>query len=165
MTPSSADLETQQIQSKLGDFAVIKHLLEEPKRLIGVEGVPASPVTANGTSRTNSQQPEFKKPSHGSSSSSSSSSNRPPHHSSSHQRERGGFVKPADGKPPYEGRGGYPGQPVKHGGGNHRSNGIVPPKGPPPPSSHSSAITSSSSSLSRIHNASRNLPRLHVDQV
>lgn len=47
--------------------------------------------------------------------------------------QRGGYVKPAEGKPPYGGRGGYPGQPVKRGAGagGHRANGIVPAKGPP----------------------------------
>lgn len=42
-------------------------------------------------------------------------------------------MKPAEGKPPYGGRGGYPGQPVKRGAGagGHRANGIVPAKGPP----------------------------------
>lgn len=68
-------------------------------------------------------------------------------------------MKPAESKPPYGGRGGYPGQPVKHGGGGcaatHRSNGIQPAKGPPPFSppttSSSSSGMGSNSVMNRLH--------------
>lgn len=69
-------------------------------------------------------------------------------------------MKPADGKPPYGGRGGYPGQPVKHGGGGggctatHRSNGIQPAKGPPlssPTTSSSSSGAGSNSLMVRLY--------------
>ncbi|XP_011345805.1 AF4/FMR2 family member 4 isoform X3 [Ooceraea biroi] len=149
VNPDAHDRTTQQIQSKLGNYSLVKHLLDEPKRLIGIDGIPASPApsptpsphkssSSSSGSSTRSCSPssvqEFKKPGglRGSSSSSSASS------SASHQ-QRGGFVKPADSKPPYGGRGGYPGQPaVKHGGSNsndHRSHGLLPAKGPPPPAS------------------------------
>ncbi|KYM89487.1 Lysosomal aspartic protease [Atta colombica] len=129
-----------QIQSKLGNYSLVKHLLDKPKRLFGIEqsGIPQSPAPSptpsahksgtdsSGRSCSPSSGPEFKKPGglRGTSAASSSSS-------ASHQR--GGFVKPADGKPPYGGRGGYPGQPVKHGGNDHRSHGLLPAKGPPLP--------------------------------
>ena len=61
-------------------------------------------------------------------------------------------MKPADGKPPYGGRGGYPGQPVKHGGSSneHRSHGLIPAKGPPGlgPGGSSSASGGNSNSAS-----------------
>lgn len=113
---------TQQIEQHLGPFHMMRPFLEETKRLIGVDGPhpPPSPapVPSCASSRLQAPPPEFKKP---------------PQQSSHHQGvTRGGFVKPQDGKPPYGGRGGYPGQPVKHGGSNdQRSNSIVPPKGPP----------------------------------
>ncbi|EGI69303.1 hypothetical protein G5I_02069 [Acromyrmex echinatior] len=129
-----------QIQSKLGNYSLVKHLLDKPKRLFGIEqsGIPQSPAPSptpsahksgtdsSGRSCSPSSGPEFKKPGglRGTSAASSSSS-------ASHQR--GGFVKPADGKPPYGGRGGYPGQSVKHGGNDHRSHGLLPAKGPPLP--------------------------------
>ncbi|XP_071559903.1 uncharacterized protein Lilli isoform X3 [Temnothorax nylanderi] len=135
-----------QIQSKLGNYSLVKHLLDQPKRLIGIDGIPPSPAPSptpsahksgtdsSGRSCSPSSGQEFKKPGglRGTSAASSSSS-------ASHQK-RGGFVKPADGKPPYNGRGGYPGQPVKHGGGSndHRNHGLLPAKGPPPPTQPSS---------------------------
>ncbi|KAF5294891.1 hypothetical protein FQR65_LT10689 [Abscondita terminalis] len=180
VNPSSTDRVTQQIQSKLGDYQRVKPFLDDSKRLIGVDGVPPSPggpiTTLNAllssTTRlpavatTNSVLPS--RPTSSSSSSSSSSefkkppqnSARPQHHP--HQRRE--FVKPTDGKPPYEGRGGYPGQPIKPGSSisNHRTNGIVPIKPPPPPlQSQSSSLNSSSS---RIHGAARNLPRISIEQ-
>jgi len=134
VNPDARDRTTQQIQSKLGNYSLVKHLLDEPKRLIGIDGIP-SPIlspqkSSSGSSRSCSPSSvqEFKKPGGLGGSSSSSSS-------AGHQRCS--FVKPADGKPPYGGRSGYPGQPaVKHGGnGNdHRSHGLLGVKGPPPPS-------------------------------
>lgn len=75
-------------------------------------------------------------------------------------------MKPAEGKPPYEGRGGYPGQPVKHGSGiaNHRSNGILPAKGPPPSSPTSGSLLPSTNS-SRVHGGQRGHPRNTYEQV
>lgn len=67
-------------------------------------------------------------------------------------------MKPAESKPPYGGRGGYPGQPVKHGGGGggctatHRSNGIQPAKGPPPLSSPATSSSSSGVMLNPVMN-------------
>jgi len=134
VNPDARDRTTQQIQSKLGNYSLVKHLLDEPKRLIGIDGIP-SPILSpqkgsSGSSRSCSPSSvqEFKKPGGLAGSSSSSSS-------SSHQRCS--FVKPADGKPPYGGRSGYPGQPaVKHAGNSndHRSHGLLGVKGPPPPS-------------------------------
>jgi len=134
VNPDARDRTTQQIQSKLGNYSLVKHLLDEPKRLIGIDGIP-SPIlspqknsSGNSRSCSPSSVQEFKKPGGLGGSSSSSSS-------AGHQRCS--FVKPADGKPPYGGRSGYPGQPAaKHGGnGNdHRSHGLLGVKGPPPPS-------------------------------
>lgn len=102
-------------------------------------------------------RPEFKKPHHAhphhNTHNSSSSS-----HNLHHHQIRGGYQKSKEGKPPYGGRGGYPGQPVKHGGGGgtatHRSNGIQPAKGPPPlssPATSSSSGLGSSSVVNRLH--------------
>lgn len=135
-----------QIQSKLGNYHLVKHLLDEPKRLIGIDGIPQSPAPSptspapsahksgvGGRNCSPSSGQEFKKPGGLRGSSASSSSSAGGSSAASHQ-QRGGFVKPADGKPPYGGRGGYPGQPVKHGGGSndHRNHGLLPAKGPPP---------------------------------
>lgn len=137
-----------QIQSKLGNYHLVKHLLDEPKRLIGIDGIPQSPAPSptpsahkSGTGGRNcspSSGQEFKKPGGLRGSSASSSSSSAGGSSAASHQQRGGFVKPADGKPPYGGRGGYPGQPVKHGGGSndHRNHGLLPAKGPPPPPPH-----------------------------
>lgn len=55
-------------------------------------------------------------------------SQQPPHHYQQQQQQlrQTPYVKQADNKPPYNGRGGYPGQPV-----NRLSSGMAPPKGPP----------------------------------
>lgn len=182
MSPDARDSTTQQIQSKLGNYSLVKHLLDEPKRLIGIEGVPPSPAppsaacirlsssSVGANSRSSPSSQEFKKPggprtdAGGSSSSTSASSS-----STSHQR--GGFVKPADGKPPYGGRGSYPGQPVKHGGNSndHRSHGLLPAKGPPTNSPGNGTLFGNSnignSSGSRLHSVGSRLSRLPLDNV
>jgi AF4/FMR2 family protein 3 len=162
--PSAADKVTRQIQSKLGDYEAVQQILEDDsKRLIGIDGVPPSPApggthTFFSAAARLQQNSEFKKPSshqHGS----VVNNGRANNHYHPHSAPRGGFVKPADGKPPHGGRGGYPGQPVKHGGGSndHRSNGgIVPPKGPP---------QGGGGSNSRVQQVARTLPRLNVNQV
>ncbi|XP_050581990.1 AF4/FMR2 family member lilli isoform X6 [Bombus affinis] len=180
VSPDARDSTTQQIQSKLGNYSLVKHLLDEPKRLIGIEGVPPSPAppsaacirlsssSVGANSRSSPSSQEFKKPggprtdAGGSSSSTSASSS-----STSHQR--GGFVKPADGKPPYGGRGSYPGQPVKHGGNSndHRSHGLLPAKGPPTNSPGNGTLFGNSnignSSGSRLHSVGSRLSRLPLD--
>nr|XP_012217906.1 PREDICTED: LOW QUALITY PROTEIN: SKI/DACH domain-containing protein 1-like [Linepithema humile] len=113
-----------EIESKLGSYSLVKHLLDDSKRLIGVDGISTGSSTSSSSvshHRSNSGSSsrgcsssagqEFKKPGgpRGSNSASSSSSGS----SSGSQQQRGGFVKPADSKPPYGGRGGYPGQPIK----------------------------------------------------
>lgn len=172
VVPSAADKVTRQIQSKLGDYNAVQHILEDDsKRLIGIDGVPASPAPAGShtffpaaAAARLQQIPEFKKPSthqHGS----TGNSGRGNNHYHPHSAPRGGFVKPADGKPPHGGRGGYPGQPVKHGGGSndHRSNGgIVPPKGPPQGGGSGGGGNCSNS---RMQQVARTLPRLNVNQV
>ncbi|XP_048511341.1 AF4/FMR2 family member lilli isoform X2 [Athalia rosae] len=119
VNPDVQDRTAQQIQSQLGNYSLVKHLLDEPKRLIGIEGVPPSPGPL-GQRKPSAQ--EFKRP-----------GGPRPNSSGNHGSQNSGYVKPADGKPPYMGRGGYPGQPVKHGGGSndHRSHGLLPAKGPP----------------------------------
>ncbi|XP_043949922.1 AF4/FMR2 family member lilli isoform X2 [Drosophila biarmipes] len=52
------------------------------------------------------------------------------------------YLKQADNKPPYNGRGGYPGQPMKN--DIPSSSGMAPPRGPPRSSSSNSASNSSS---------------------
>ncbi|XP_011630139.1 AF4/FMR2 family member 4 isoform X2 [Pogonomyrmex barbatus] len=141
-----------EIQSKLGNYLLVKHLLDDSKRLIGIDGIPPSPAPPTPTSPPSTHKSgsssgsssskrdcspssgqEFKKPGGFRSTSSSSASSS----SSANHQQRGGFVKPADGKPPYGGRGGYSGPSIKHGGGSndHRSHGLLPAKGPPPSSS------------------------------
>ena len=165
--PAANDKVTRQIQSKLGDYYAVQQILEDDsKRLIGIDGVPASPapVGSHGffpaaAASRQQQKPEFKKPSthqHGSAGTNTRGNN----HYYPHSAPRGGFLKPADSKPPHGGRGGYPGQPVKHGGGSndHRSNGgIVPPKGPPQGGGGSGTC--------RVQQVARTLPRLNVNQV
>ncbi|KAK1131112.1 hypothetical protein K0M31_017408 [Melipona bicolor] len=207
VNPDARDSTTQQIQLKLGNYSLVKHLLDEPKRLIGIEGVPPSPApppavclrlssnSVGSNSRSSPSSQEFKKPGGpridgsgssssalSSSSSSASSSASSTSSSSSHQQQqqqtqqqqqqpRGGFVKPADGKPPYGGRGSYPGQPLKlHGasGNDHRSHGLLPPKGPPTNSPGNGTLVNNSnignSNGSRLHSVgSSRLSRLPLD--
>ena len=152
---------TQQIQQHLGPFQLMRQFLEQPKRLIGVDGPhpPPSPAPASvsdpcASSRLQPPPPEFKKPPQQSN-----------HHPSA---TRGGFIKPQDGKPPYGGRGGYPGQSLKHGGQNdQRSNPVIQAKGPPNrTSSHYSESSesvrggSSNNNNNRVSQpTARNLPR------
>lgn len=171
VVPSAADKVTRQIQSKLGDYDVLQQCIsgDESKHLIGIDGVPASPAPAGGShtpffppASSRLQPPaEFKKPS-----TQHHNNGRVNNHYPHPAYTRGGFVKPADGKPPHGGRGGFPGQPVKHGSGSnndHRSNGgIVPPKGPPQGGGGGGG---SGGNNSRVHNAGRNLPRINVNQV
>ncbi|XP_050307924.1 AF4/FMR2 family member lilli isoform X2 [Anthonomus grandis grandis] len=137
VSPSSSDPVTNAIHSTLGDFSRVRPFLDQKDSsgLIGVDGVPPSPGPASqraspplsGVSSTRHQaspdpRHEFKKPHQ-------HSMHPPPH-----VHQRGGYVKQTEGKPPYGGRGGYPGQAVKRnsGSGGHRANGIVQTKGPPP---------------------------------
>ncbi|KOX70906.1 AF4/FMR2 family member 4 [Melipona quadrifasciata] len=199
VNPDARDSTTQQIQLKLGNYSLVKHLLDEPKRLIGIEGVPPSPApppavclrlssnSVGSNSRSSPSSQEFKKPGgpridgSGSSSSSASSTSSSSHQQQQQQQQqqtlqqqqqpRGGFVKPADGKPPYGGRGSYPGQPVKlHGasGNDHRSHGLLPPKGPPTNSPGNGTLVNNSnignSNGSRLHSVgSSRLSRLPLD--
>ncbi|XP_030766715.1 AF4/FMR2 family member 4-like isoform X2 [Sitophilus oryzae] len=134
--PSSTDRVSHAIHSTLGDFSYMRdYLNKDSSGLIGVDGVPPSPGPAhpvhqspplNGNTAARLQASpdnryEFKKP-------------HQQMHPPPQGHQRGGYVKPAEGKPPYLGRGGYPGQPVKRGAGGapgHRANGLVPAKGPP----------------------------------
>ncbi|EFN85060.1 hypothetical protein EAI_14852 [Harpegnathos saltator] len=179
------DRTTHEIQLKLGNFSLVRHLLDDPKRLIGIDGIPPSPAPVTpsspspsayksaSTSRSSPAPQEFKKPSglRASTSSSTSGAGLPGASStasgastSGHQRGSGGFVKPADGKPPHVSRSLYnTGHAVKHvgsgGGGNdHRSHGLPPAKGPPP---HSSSVIAAS----RIHTYGERLPRLPLDNA
>ncbi|BES91469.1 AF4/FMR2 family member lilli [Nesidiocoris tenuis] len=95
VNPSPEDRVKQNILSKLGPYDNVKHLLDEPKQLLGYDGVPPpSPAPAPppsskssrgiGNSSGGATAHEFKKPpssSHLSSSTSRSSSSS--HHSSS----------------------------------------------------------------------------------
>lgn len=82
----------------------------------------AGVISSSGTSSTSSQRLLPPPPSQ-----SQQQSQQPPHHYQQQQQLRQApYVKQADNKPPYNGRGGYPGQPV-----NRLSSGMAPPKGPP----------------------------------
>ncbi|XP_017116659.1 AF4/FMR2 family member lilli isoform X1 [Drosophila elegans] len=62
------------------------------------------------------------------------------------------YLKQADNKPPYNGRGGYPGQPMKN--DIPSSSGMAPPRGPPRSSSSSSNNNNNINSSSATNNAS-----------
>lgn len=91
---------SQQIQQHLGDFNLMKHLLDEAptKLLIGVTGLnpPQSPAPGNSAAAAVAARleppPEFKKPPQA-----RVQPSAPPPAGA----VRGGFVKPQDGKPPY----------------------------------------------------------------
>ncbi|KAL1110439.1 hypothetical protein AAG570_007970 [Ranatra chinensis] len=162
VSPSPGDRVKQIVQSTLGPYDNVKHLLEEPKQLLGYDGAPPpspapsqvqqpppvhQPSSAAPGKPTHHRPPphEFKKPP------TSSHPIRPINHHHNTSASRGGFVKPADGKPGHGGRGFYPGQPLKHSGtGDHRSNGLISKVPPPAPYHHRPTIKSS-------------LPRLHID--
>ncbi|KAK0167508.1 hypothetical protein PV327_004898 [Microctonus hyperodae] len=200
VNPDAYDRTTQQIQSKLGNYSLVKHLLEEPKRLIGIEGVPASPAPSSGSSvrsissntstsssgsscRNSPSTQEFKKPGcSGPRSSATSSSHGSQRNSGGGNCVGGGLVKPVDNKPPYVGRGGYPGQQVKLSGSNndHRNHGLLSAKGPPSSittsanttTGNNGSLTSSgngpptplnSTNSSRVHVAASRLSRLPLD--
>lgn len=103
VTPSSTDRVTQQIQSKLGNYEHVRHLLDEPKRLIGVDqhaaalaaAAAAAAAREGGSSRGGSQPSEFKKPSSASAASSTVHNGRTHHHPNSR------YSKPDSGKQPY----------------------------------------------------------------
>ncbi|XP_047351283.1 AF4/FMR2 family member 4 isoform X4 [Vespa velutina] len=191
VNPDTQDRTTQQIQSKLGNYSLVKHLLDEPKRLIGIEGVPASPApcttssshrttvsTIGSSSRSSPSSQEFKKPggprtSNSSSSTTTSSttslttsSTSSSSTSSSHQR--GAFVKPVDGKPPYGVRTGYSGQ-LKHSGNSnsdHRNHSLLSLKGQPvksPGNILSGNVSNIGNSANRLHTAASRLSRLPLD--
>ncbi|XP_030377637.1 AF4/FMR2 family member 4 [Scaptodrosophila lebanonensis] len=56
------------------------------------------------------------------------------------------FLKQADNKPPYNGRGGYPGQPMQN--DIPSSSGMAPPRGPPRPGSSNNNTSSATNNLS-----------------
>lgn len=80
--PKSTDRVTQQIQSKLGNFSNVRELLEEPKRLIGLDAAAQSPAPPDlKKASSSSQHHRYKEPPPPSSSSGgghSLSSNRHP---------------------------------------------------------------------------------------
>lgn len=140
LSPSEGD---KKLISRLGDFSVAQHLMDESKRfnIYGISSSPATPVRPSSQSKI--QQPQQQQqplqpvssviPQQQNSSSTTGSSggnNSRPHHYHQNPPPRNNFLKPSDSKPPYNGRGGYPGQSVKH--EVHTSSGIGPAKGPPP---------------------------------
>ena len=61
--PKSTDRVTQQIQSKLGNFSNVRELLEEPKRLIGLDAAAQSPAPSDLKKATSSgQHHRYKEP-------------------------------------------------------------------------------------------------------
>ncbi|XP_017047393.2 LOW QUALITY PROTEIN: AF4/FMR2 family member lilli [Drosophila ficusphila] len=61
------------------------------------------------------------------------------------------YLKQTDNKPPYNGRGGYPGQPMKN--DIPSSSGMAPPRGPPRSSANSSSSNSSSSATNNANSS------------
>lgn len=129
--------------SRLGDFQLAKHLMDESKRfnIMGINSSPSTPARPSSQSKiqqqTKQQQLQPLQPVssvipqiNSSSTTSSNSNSSRPHHYHQNPPPRNNFLKPSDSKPPYNGRGGYPGQSVKH--EVHTSSGIGPAKGPPP---------------------------------
>ncbi|XP_014487530.1 PREDICTED: AF4/FMR2 family member 4-like isoform X2 [Dinoponera quadriceps] len=179
------DRTTHEIQLKLGNYSLVRHLLDDPKRLIGIDGIPPSPAPitpsspnpsaykSGSSSRSSPAPQEFKKPgglranissstTSGASIPGASGNSASGASTSSHQRS--GFVKPADGKLPHVSRGCYPSHAVKHAGnsGNdHRNHGLPPAKAGPPSHSSSSVIAAGS----RIHTFGERLPRLPLDNA
>ncbi|KAF6216359.1 hypothetical protein GE061_000700 [Apolygus lucorum] len=90
INPSPEDRVRQNIQTRLGEYDKVKHLLDEPKQLLGYDGLPpASPAPAPPpSSKSSSSRSEFKKP---------PSSSHPSQSSRSHPSSR--FVKPGESKP------------------------------------------------------------------
>uniref|UniRef100_A0A146LPQ2 AF4/FMR2 family member lilli n=3 Tax=Lygus hesperus TaxID=30085 RepID=A0A146LPQ2_LYGHE len=89
VNPSPEDRVRQNIQTRLGEYDKVKHLLDEPKQLLGYDGLPpASPAPAPPPSSKSSSRSEFKKP---------PSSSHPSQSSRSHPSSR--FVKPGESKP------------------------------------------------------------------
>lgn len=63
VNPSYDDRVSQQVQSTLGQYESVKHLLEEPGRLLGYDGVPPqSPVPSTSARVQPPTMQEFKKP-------------------------------------------------------------------------------------------------------
>ncbi|XP_073823789.1 AF4/FMR2 family member lilliputian isoform X2 [Musca autumnalis] len=159
VNPSEDD---DDIAAKLGDYSKVKDFISLYTVGISNSGHRQMPANAvlPGIVPTSPASSSLISPMSSSSSSSSrlppppppQSQQPPPSHHYQHQQQlrQAPYVKQADNKPPYNGRGGYPGQPV-----NRSSSGMAPPKGPPgsllPPSSThmpNGRQTSSSSSSS-----------------
>lgn len=122
-SPSDSD---RSIQSKLGDFSLVKHIIGEKNEsmLIGIQSGIQSPAALRqpmmqGFPVQNNRGPSSTYPYHQvrffPQNFSSCSwliehyTPQPPQYNN-----RSVFVKPNDSKPTYNGRGGYPGQPIKH---------------------------------------------------
>ena len=126
MSPDTHDQATKQIQSKLGNYSLIKlHLRKSPEKLLGIERVPASitPVRERpSSSRITPSSQEFKKRSGVRTSALSSTSSAlmtsvcTSSASTSTQQQpplpRSNFVKPVN-KLPYNR---FSGQSIRHGG-------------------------------------------------
>ncbi|XP_055712796.1 AF4/FMR2 family member lilli isoform X2 [Phlebotomus papatasi] len=149
LSPSEGD---RRIQSKLGDFSVAKHLMEE-KRLFGISQTPQTPrqfpQSSNSSLSNQSQQQLGTSSSNnscammgsgptnsGNSNNGTIASNRASSHHYQQQPPRNVFLKPTDSKPAYNGRGVYQGQFVKH------EMHSTAPKGPGPPSLTSQQLNS-----------------------
>lgn len=107
--------------------AVLPGIVPTSASVLGSSGVVAN--NSNPSSLSSSQRLLPPPPVQSASSSSTSQSQAPPHHFQQHQQQQlrqAPYVKQADNKPAYNGRGGYPGQPV-----NRSTSGMAPPKGPP----------------------------------
>lgn len=147
----------------MGDFHLVKQIVEkDPKRSIG--------ITTNTPQRPPPIPPPAQLPfisSSTSSSSSTSTTNRNPsqqhysYHSGQQQstsasaqmpQPRNLFAKPNDNKPPYTGRGSYPGQSSKN---EVHASGMGPSKGPPIPNGRPMGLPPPPVPNGRLHNFSK----------
>lgn len=111
-----------------------KSMGHSPSSIAGAASAPPSSASASASASANSALPGQQQ--------------QQPHYQQ--QQRPPTYLKQADNKPPYNGRGGYPGQPMKN--DIPSSSGMAPPRGPPRSSSSSS--NSNSNSSSATNNAS-----------
>lgn len=134
LNPSEVD---DTITNTLGDYAQARDLIglysnnisgNRPGIVLPGIVPTTSPLSSN--SATSSGSGSYSTFSSSSSSQQQQSQRQPPPHHYAQPPRQPSYIKQADNKPPYNGRGGYPGQPVKN--DIRSSSGMAPPKGPPP---------------------------------
>ncbi|XP_053959437.1 AF4/FMR2 family member lilli isoform X2 [Anastrepha ludens] len=127
------------VQPSSNNALLSSHIQTSASSLAGGNGVNSASMPANASSSSQrllagppgSQPPQ--------------QSSQQTHHYQQQLRQLP-YLKQADNKPPYNGRGGYPGQPVKN--DFRSSSGMAPPKGPPPTSTITTAVGSGNNNCS-----------------